>query len=74
MSPDDGRKCCSSQYERMFDTVHWEARTSGCTSGNVTGIISGLSDFGLDVLNPVQLQAVNVETLAACRRNGCECR
>jgi uroporphyrinogen decarboxylase len=66
MNPDDWRRWYKPRYRIMFDAVH---RHGGHVwmhlCGNVTAIIPDLIEIGLDVLNPVQPQAMNVDMLAA---------
>ena len=65
MNPDDWRRFYRPSYKRMFDRV----RSGGAhvwmhLCGNVTAILPDLIDIGLNVLNPVQPQAMDVEELA----------
>lgn len=65
MNPDDWRRFYKSSYERMFDRV----RSGGAhvwmhLCGNVTAILPDLVDIGLNVLNPVQPQAMDVRELS----------
>ncbi|MDI7276620.1 MAG: uroporphyrinogen decarboxylase family protein [Anaerolineae bacterium] len=65
MNPEDWRKWYKPRYRRLFDAVH----RRGChvwmhLCGNVTAIVGDLIDVGLDVLNPVQPQAMSVDALA----------
>ena len=59
MSPDDWRKYYKDAYRQMFERV----RSGGAhawvhLSGNVTAILPDLVEVGLNVLNPVQPQAM----------------
>ena len=64
--PDDWRKWYKPQYKRMFDAVHaGGARVWMHLCGNVTAIIPDLIEVGLDVLNPIQAQAMDIDALAA---------
>jgi uroporphyrinogen decarboxylase len=66
MNPDDWRKWYKPQYERMFDAVHaGGAHVWMHLCGNVMAIIPDLIEVGLDVLNPVQPQAMDVDVLAS---------
>jgi len=65
MNPDDWCKFYKSSYKRMFDRV----RSGGAhvwmhLCGNVTAILPDLLDIGLNVLNPVQPQAMDVKELS----------
>lgn len=65
MNPDDWRRFYMPSYKRMFDRV----RTGGAhvwmhLCGNITAILPDLIDIGLNVLNPVQPQAMDVRQLS----------
>ncbi|MDW8101188.1 MAG: uroporphyrinogen decarboxylase family protein [Anaerolineae bacterium] len=65
ISPEDWRKFYRPAYARMFRRV----RDGGAhvwlhSCGDVTDIIPDLIDLGLNVLNPVQPQAMDLEHLA----------
>lgn len=65
IAPEDWRKFYKPTYARMFRRV----REGGAhvwlhSCGNVTAIIPDLLDLGLNVLNPVQPQAMDLEYLA----------
>lgn len=65
MNPDDWRKFYRPSYARLFDRV----RSGGAhvwmhLCGNITAILPDLIDIGLNVLNPVQPQAMDVEELS----------
>ncbi len=65
MNPDDWRRFYKPAYERMFRRV----REGGAhvwmhLCGDVSAIIGDLIDIGLNVLNPVQPQAMDVRKLA----------
>jgi len=65
MNPDDWRRFYKPSYARMFDRV----RSGGAhvwmhLCGNVTAILPDLIEIGLNVLNPVQPQAMDVEELS----------
>ncbi|HIJ73299.1 MAG TPA: hypothetical protein HPP83_04275 [Candidatus Hydrogenedentes bacterium] len=65
MEPDDWRTYYKPSYEAMFQRV----RDGGAhvwmhLCGNVTAIIPDLIDIGLNVLNPVQPQAMDVRALS----------
>ena len=65
MNPDDWRRFYKPLYQRMFDAVHaGGARVWMHLCGNVTTIVPDLIEVGLDVLNPVQPQAMDVDLLA----------
>jgi len=61
MDPEDWRRFYKLSYRRLFERV----RSGGAhvwmhLCGNVTEIIPDLADIGLDVLNPVQPQAMDL--------------
>jgi len=63
--PDVWRKFYKPSYQRMFDRV----RSGGAhvwmhMCGNVVAILPDLIDIGLNVLNPVQPQAMDVQLLS----------
>jgi uroporphyrinogen decarboxylase-like protein len=65
MNPDDWRKFYKPSYKRMFDRV----RSGGAhvwmhLCGNIAAILPDLLDIGLNVLNPVQPQAMDVKKLS----------
>ena len=65
MNPDDWRHFYKPSYKKMFDRV----RAGGAhvwmhLCGNVTAILPDLIDIGLNVLNPVQPQAMDVRLLS----------
>ena len=65
MNPHDWRKFYKPSYARMFDRI----RSGGAhvwmhLCGNVTAILPDLIDIGLNVLNPVQPQAMDLQQLA----------
>lgn len=65
MNPDHWRRFYKPSYERMFGRV----RSGGAhvwmhLCGNVTAILPDLIDIGLNVLNPVQPQAMDVGHLS----------
>ncbi|MBN1863475.1 MAG: hypothetical protein JW808_01100, partial [Victivallales bacterium] len=65
MNPDDWRRFYRPAYRRMFERV----RSGGAhvwmhLCGNITSILPDLIDIGLNVLNPVQPQAMDVRQLS----------
>jgi uroporphyrinogen decarboxylase len=65
MNPDDWRKFYEPAYRRMFERV----REGGAhvwmhLCGNISAILADLIDIGLNVLNPIQPQALDLEVLA----------
>ncbi len=65
INPDDWRKFYRPCYEAMFERV----RSGGAhvwmhLCGNIRAILPDLIDLGLNVLNPVQPQAMDVRVLA----------
>ncbi len=65
MNPDDWRKFYKPSYRRLFRRV----RDGGAhvwmhLCGNITAILPDLVEIGLNVLNPVQSQAMDVEALS----------
>ncbi len=66
MNPDDWRKWYKPCYKEMFEAVHaGGGHVWMHLCGNVTAIIGDLIEVGLDVLNPIQPMAMNVDKLAA---------
>jgi uroporphyrinogen decarboxylase len=65
MNPDDWRRFYLPSYKRMFDRVHsGGAHVWMHLCGDITAILPDLIDIGLNVLNPVQPQAMDVRQLA----------
>jgi len=65
INPNDWRKYYKPSYMKMFDRI----RSKGThvwmhLCGNITAILPDLIDIGLNVLNPVQPQAMDVSCLA----------
>jgi len=65
MNPDDWRQFYKPSYQRMFERV----RSGGAhvwvhLCGNVKAILPDLVDIGLNVLNPIQPQAMDVKELS----------
>lgn len=65
INPEDWRKFYKPGYQKMFDRV----RSGGAhvwmhLCGNITAILPDLIDIGLNVLNPVQPQAMDVKLLS----------
>jgi uroporphyrinogen decarboxylase len=66
MRPDDWRRWYKPQYQRMYDVVHaGGGHVWMHLCGNVATIIPDLIEVGVDVLNPVQPQAMSVDALAS---------
>lgn len=66
MNPDDWRRWYKPRYQRMFEAVQRRgAHVWMHLCGNVTAILPDLVEIGLDVLNPVQPQAMDVDALGA---------
>ena len=66
IKPSDWRIWYKPQYERMFDAIHQGgAHVWMHLCGNVVSILPDLIEVGLDVLNPIQPQAMDVDALAA---------
>ncbi len=64
MNPDDWRKFYKPCYKKMFDLIHKNgAHVWMHSDGNITQIIPDLIEIGLNVLHPVQSQAMNIEEL-----------
>jgi len=64
IDPDDWRRFYKDDYERMFKRVRRAGKHVWMhLCGNVTSIIPDLIDIGLNVLNPVQPQAMDVNEL-----------
>jgi len=65
MNPSMWRKYYKSCYKEMFDIIHAQNLDIWMhTDGNVTEIIPDLIEIGLDVLNPVQPSAMDIQYLA----------
>ncbi len=65
MNPADWRRFYKPSYKRMFDRVHdGGAHVWMHLCGNITTILPDLIDIGLNVLNPVQPQAMDVRMLS----------
>lgn len=65
ISPDNFRKYYYDDYKRMFRTVRDSGKHVWLHScGNITDIIPDFIDLGVNVLNPVQPQAMNVHYLS----------
>lgn len=65
INPDDWRKYYKADYIRMFDRVRKGGKHVWMhLCGNIVSILPDLIDIGLNVLNPVQPQAMDVEKLA----------
>ncbi len=65
MNPEDWRRFYKPSYKRMFERI----RSRGAhvwmhLCGNITAILPDLIDVGLNVLNPVQPQAMDVRELS----------
>ncbi|MCK5129438.1 MAG: hypothetical protein KAQ68_06285 [Clostridiales bacterium] len=65
MNPDDWRKYYKPSYEKMFRPIRDAGKQVWFHScGDVKDIIGDLIDVGVNVLNPVQPQAMDVDYLA----------
>jgi len=65
MNPTMWRKYYKPCYKEMFDIIHAKGLDVWMhTDGNVTEIIPDLIEIGLDVLNPVQPSAVDIQYLS----------
>ncbi|MBN2011292.1 hypothetical protein JW960_18250 [candidate division KSB1 bacterium] len=65
INPDDWRRFYKPSYKRMFERVHsGNAHVWMHLCGNITAILPDLIDIGLNVLNPVQPQAMDVKELS----------
>jgi uroporphyrinogen decarboxylase len=65
MAPDDWRRFYKPSYQRLFERV----RSGGAhvwmhLCGNILSILPDLIDMGLNVLNPVQPQAMDIRQLS----------
>lgn len=66
MNPDDWRRWYKPLYRRMFDAVHaGGAHVWMHLCGHIVPILPDLIDLGLNLLNPIQPLAMNLETLGA---------
>lgn len=71
VNPEDWRKYYKPCYEEMFDRVHaMGAHVWLHSCGNVLDIVPDLIEVGVDVLNPLQPQAIDIHELA--KRHGGE--
>jgi uroporphyrinogen decarboxylase len=65
ISLDMWRKCFKPHYRRVFDEIHrWGKDIIFHSCGNVVGIVPELSDLGVDVLDPIQPGAMDIEQVA----------
>ena len=65
INPDDWRKFYKPSYQKMFDRVHsGGAHVWMHLCGNITAILPDLIEIGLNVLNPVQPQAMDTKLLS----------
>ena len=65
MDPDDWRRLYKPAYKAMFDRARsGNAHIWMHLCGNVSSIVGDLIDIGLQVLNPVQPQAMNIKWLS----------
>ncbi len=65
IAPDDWRRLWKPSYARLFDRIKSHGGHVWMhLCGNITTILPDLIDIGLDVLNPVQPQAMDVEMLS----------
>jgi len=65
MNPAIWRKYYKPCYKEMFDIIHAQGLDVWMhTDGNVTEIIPDLIEIGLDVLNPVQPSAMDIQYIA----------
>lgn len=65
ISPEDWRRLFKPRYARVFDEIHrrdMDVLFHSC--GNVIDIVGDLIDIGLDVLDPVQPIAMDIDRLA----------
>ena len=66
ISPETWKKHFKARYRRIFDEIHrWDKDVIFHTCGNVMRIIPALIDLGVDVLDPVQPTALNIDGVAA---------
>jgi uroporphyrinogen decarboxylase len=65
MRPDDWRKFYKPSYERMFSKVKQAGKHVWLHScGNVIDLLDDFMELGLDVLDPIQPQALDLDELA----------
>ena len=72
VSPDTFNEIFKPRYQRMYDFVH---ENSNCkiflhSCGSIMEIIPGLIDAGLDILNPVQTNARNMDPVKLKKEYG----
>jgi len=66
MNPDDWRRWYKPRYRQLFDAVHaGGAHVWMHLCGHIVPILPDLIDIGLNVLNPVQPRAMNIDKLGA---------
>jgi len=66
MDPEMWRKYYKVGYEKMFDLIHSKGRDVWMhADGNIMSILPDLIEIGLDVTNPVQPSAMDVDVLSA---------
>jgi uroporphyrinogen decarboxylase len=72
MSPKTWRKMIKPRYKKLFDFLHGKSRAKiflhSC--GSIREIIPDLIEIGLDIINPVQVSAVNMDTKDLKREYG----
>jgi uroporphyrinogen decarboxylase len=67
ISPETWKKHFKARYRRIFDEIHrWDKDVIFHTCGNVMRIIPALIDLGVDVLDPVQPTALNIDEVGRC--------
>jgi uroporphyrinogen decarboxylase len=67
ISPAMWKKLFRAHYRRIFDEIHrWDKEIFFHSCGNVMRIIPELIDLGVDVLDPVQPTALNIDDVGRC--------
>ena len=65
ISPRMWRKFFAARYRRLCDEAHrWDMEVIFHSCGNVMAIVGDLIDVGMDVLDPVQPEAMDIQRLA----------
>jgi len=65
ISPETWRRYFARRYRRLCEEAHrWKMEVVFHSCGNVTAIVGDLIDAGVDVLDPVQPEAMDLDLLA----------
>ena len=67
ISPEMWKKHFKAHYRRIFDEIHrWDKEVIFHSCGNVMRVIPELIDLGVDVLDPVQPTALDIDEVGRC--------